>query len=96
MKVYFKTLGCEKNTVDSEFAAGLLKSSGYEIVQEPEAADVLIVNTCGFIDDAKRQSIETILELDQERRPGQRLFAAGCQTRTGEQRSACTGRNTDT
>ncbi|MBR0130934.1 MAG: 30S ribosomal protein S12 methylthiotransferase RimO [Firmicutes bacterium] len=78
MKVYFKTLGCEKNTVDSEFAAGLLIGQGFSIAEDPDDADVIIVNTCGFIDDAKRQSIETIFELLDARKPGQRIFAAGC------------------
>jgi ribosomal protein S12 methylthiotransferase len=78
MKVYFKTLGCEKNTVDSEYAAGLLLRQGFSIAETADEADVIIVNTCGFIDDAKRQSIETIFELLDERKPGQRVFAAGC------------------
>ncbi|MBR3301939.1 MAG: 30S ribosomal protein S12 methylthiotransferase RimO, partial [Firmicutes bacterium] len=57
-KVYIRTLGCEKNTVDSENAACLLTDAGCVIVNEPEYADVLLVNTCGFIGDAKKQSVE--------------------------------------
>ncbi len=53
MKVYIQTLGCEKNTVDSENAAALLTGAGCVLVQDPYEADVFIVNTCGFIADAK-------------------------------------------
>ena len=80
MKAYFKTLGCDKNTVDSEYAAGLLKARGWEITSDPEDSDVMIVNSCGFIDDAKRQSIEAIFELAQYKKPGRRLFVTGCLT----------------
>ena len=78
MKIYFKTLGCEKNTVDSECAAGLLTDKGYKIVASAVNADVIIVNTCGFINDAKQESIDTILALASEKKDRQRLIVSGC------------------
>jgi len=56
------SLGCDKNRVDSEVMLGLLLRAGHSIVNRPEEADVIIVNTCGFIDPAKEESVETILE----------------------------------
>ena len=60
---YIKTLGCEKNTVDSECAEALFIQAGCAITEDPEEADFLMVNTCGFILDAKQQSIESIFDL---------------------------------
>lgn len=74
------SLGCAKNTVDSEGIGQLLAAQGYEQVQETGDADLLVVNTCGFIDTARQESIETLLELGQAKRPGQRLLATGCLT----------------
>ncbi|MBQ3931693.1 MAG: 30S ribosomal protein S12 methylthiotransferase RimO [Firmicutes bacterium] len=82
-KVYIRTLGCEKNTVDSENAARLLIDAGCVIVNEPENADVLLVNTCGFIGDAKKQSVEAIFELNEvkESSGGNKLLiVSGCLT----------------
>ncbi|NVB37853.1 30S ribosomal protein S12 methylthiotransferase RimO [Pseudenhygromyxa sp. WMMC2535] len=62
-KVYFVSLGCPKNQVDTEVMLGVVEAGGHELVDDPEAADTLVVNTCGFIDAAKEESIETILEL---------------------------------
>ncbi len=78
MKVFIQTLGCEKNTVDSENAAALLEKAGCSIVQTPEEADCFIVNTCGFIADAKKQSIETIFDLSREKTAGKKLIVTGC------------------
>ncbi|MBR0139799.1 MAG: 30S ribosomal protein S12 methylthiotransferase RimO [Firmicutes bacterium] len=78
MKVFIKTLGCEKNTVDSEFAAGLLAKAGHVMTDDPLEADVMLVNTCGFIGDAKAQSIETIIDLGKIKKKGQRLYVSGC------------------
>ena len=78
MKVYIRTLGCEKNTVDSENAAALLISEGCSIVRSPEEADVFIVNTCGFINDAKTQSIEAIFDLSRLKTDGKKLIVTGC------------------
>ena len=57
MNVGIVTLGCSKNQVDSEMILGLFKSVGYNIVNKPEEADVIIVNTCGFINSAKRKQL---------------------------------------
>ena len=61
-KVHFVSLGCPKNLVDSEIMAGTLMNDGYEVVGDPEGADTVIVNTCGFIEDSKKESIQKILE----------------------------------
>ena len=78
MKAYIKTLGCEKNTVDSECAEALFKDSGCEITDIPEEADFLMVNTCGFILDAKEQSIESIFDLISLKTYDQKLIVSGC------------------
>lgn len=78
MKIYLKTLGCEKNTVDSENAMALLTQIGAEETMSPDDADILMVNTCGFIHDAKQQSIETIFDLIREKKAGQKLIVTGC------------------
>lgn len=80
MDICLISLGCPKNTVDSELMLGRLEASGHRIVPEPEAADVVIVNTCGFIDPAKEESLGAIMEVLQlkRRRPALRVIAAGC------------------
>lgn len=78
MKVYFKTLGCDKNTWDTDRACGLLKNEGHVIVDDPTQADVLIVNSCGFINDAKEQSIEATFDLAADKRDDQILIMSGC------------------
>ena len=78
-RVYFVNLGCPKNLVDSEILMGELAVKGAEIVTEAEDATDLVVNTCGFIEDAKRESIETILEAVQLKKTGgKRVFVTGC------------------
>ena len=74
------SLGCAKNTVDSESMAQLLMGSGYRFTKDPAKANVLIVNTCGFIGPAKEESLETLAILAEHKRPGQLLIAAGCLT----------------
>ena len=78
MKVYIQTLGCEKNTVDSENAAKLLTDAGCSLTEDPMQADCFIVNTCGFIHDAKQQSIETIFDLSRLKTEGKKLIVTGC------------------
>ncbi len=78
MKVLIKTLGCEKNTVDSENAMALLVQTGCTEAKDVRDADILIVNTCGFIHDAKQQSIETIFDLIREKKKKQKLIVTGC------------------
>jgi ribosomal protein S12 methylthiotransferase len=74
------SLGCSKNTVDSDSMAQLLLNDGYKIVDKPTQASVLIVNTCGFIGPAKEESINTLRELSENKRSDQLLIAAGCLT----------------
>src|SRR5512141_1130704 len=80
MKVFLQSLGCPKNLVDSELMLGLIARDGGEVVLDPAAADVLVVNTCGFIGDAKKESIDAILELARHKAddPGKRLIVTGC------------------
>ena len=79
-KVGFISLGCPKNLVDSEVMMGQLQQKGYQITANAEDADTVVVNTCGFIDSAKKESIEAILEAAQLKTNGQatRLIVAGC------------------
>ncbi len=81
-KVHFVSLGCPKNLVDSEIMAGTLLNDGYEVVGDAEGADTVIVNTCGFIDDSKKESIQKVLEMSELKDKGsiQRLVVAGCLT----------------
>jgi ribosomal protein S12 methylthiotransferase len=80
MKVGFISLGCPKNLVDSEVMMGQLKQKGFEITAAAEDADTVVVNTCGFIDSAKKESIEAILEAARLKTEGKakRLVVAGC------------------
>jgi ribosomal protein S12 methylthiotransferase len=77
-KYYLLSLGCSKNTVDSESIAQVLNQSGMHGVGDPNKAEVLIVNTCGFIDAAKAESIDALRELVDSKRSGQMVIAAGC------------------
>ena len=74
------SLGCNKNRVDTESALGLLRDHGFQIISDPERADILLVNTCGFIDSAKEESINTILEMAEYKKTGQcrLLVVTGC------------------
>ena len=80
LRVGMISLGCAKNLVDGEVMLGHLAQSGFELTADAAAADVVIVNTCGFIEDAKRESIESILEVAEARRQGRlrRLVVTGC------------------
>ena len=78
MKVFFDTLGCAKNFDDTEIARGVLRENGHEVVKDPEDADVLVVNTCGFIDDAKRESIDEVFKMSEYRSQGKKLIMSGC------------------
>ena len=77
-KVFIETVGCPKNLEDSERMAGLLAAAGHEIVSGPSGADVLVVNTCGFIEAAKRESIEAIFSCVPYKEEGKRLVVTGC------------------
>lgn len=79
IKIGVVSLGCPKNRVDSEIMLGILGSDGYEIVADPEDAHIIIVNTCAFIDDAKEESIDTVLEMAQFKKQNCRyLIMTGC------------------
>lgn len=78
MKVYFETLGCPKNFNDTQVAQGILLDNGYEISDAPENSDVIVINTCGFINDAKRESIERIFDYMPYREEGKKLVVSGC------------------
>jgi len=73
-----ETLGCPKNQVDSDKLAGTLAADGFEVAERPEDADLVVVNTCAFIEAAREESIETILALSGARRTGARLVVTGC------------------
>jgi len=79
-KIGFVSLGCPKNLVDSEVMMGMLSQSGAEITSRAEDADIIVVNTCSFIDTAKQESVDTILEMAQHKVAGraQKLIVAGC------------------
>ena len=80
MNILFISLGCDKNLVDSEVMLGLLDSRGYQIVDDETIADVIVVNTCCFIHDAKEESIQTILEMAEYKKTGRlkALVVTGC------------------
>ncbi|HWT26995.1 MAG TPA: 30S ribosomal protein S12 methylthiotransferase RimO, partial [Mobilitalea sp.] len=80
MDIYFISLGCDKNLVDSENMLGILNENGYRITGDEQTADIIIVNTCCFINDAKEESINTILEMAQYKKTGKlkALIVTGC------------------
>ena len=79
-KIGVVSLGCPKNAVDTEYLLGDLVNTGYEITPHQEEADVLVVNTCGFIESAKRESVDAILEMAQLKTTGKcrKLIVTGC------------------
>ncbi|MDE7186575.1 MAG: 30S ribosomal protein S12 methylthiotransferase RimO [Lachnospiraceae bacterium] len=79
-KILFVSLGCDKNLVDSEMMLGLLSKNGYEFTDDEASADIVVINTCCFINDAKEESINTILEMAELRKSGaiEALIVAGC------------------
>ena len=79
MNVGFISLGCSKNLIDTEVAIGLFKDNNYKIVNNPEEADILVINTCGFIESAKEEAINTILEMaEYKKKRCKYLIAMGC------------------
>lgn len=80
MNILFISLGCDKNLVDSEVMLGLLDKKGYKIVDEESEADVIVINTCCFINDAKEESVQTILEMAEYKKEGslKALVVTGC------------------
>ena len=78
MKIYMETLGCPKNFNDTQTAKGIMTKAGFEVTENADLADVIIVNTCGFINDAKKESISRIFELAEYKRDGKKLLVCGC------------------
>ena len=80
MKIGFLSLGCPKNLVDGEVMLGMAREAGHEITTDAANAEVLVVNTCAFIDSAKQESIDAILEMAAQKRDGRcsRLVVTGC------------------
>ncbi|MBN8535566.1 MAG: 30S ribosomal protein S12 methylthiotransferase RimO [Deltaproteobacteria bacterium] len=81
-KVHFISLGCPKNLVDSEIMAGTLINDGFEVVGDENLADTVIINTCGFVEDSKKESLQKIIEMGQLKKEGKikRIVVAGCLT----------------
>src|SRR5580693_1901907 len=79
-KIHFVSLGCVKNRVDTEVMLGVAAAERWELVAEPDEAEVIVVNTCGFIGEAKKESIDTIFELAAYKKVGvcKKLVVAGC------------------
>ncbi len=80
MKIYFISLGCDKNLVDSEKMIALLRDKGYEFTDDENDADVVVINSCCFVNDAKQESIDTILEVSELKKTGKLkcIVVAGC------------------
>lgn len=70
MKLLFVSLGCDKNLVDTEFMLGMLRDDGIEMTNDENEADIIIINTCCFINDAKEESVNTILEMAEYKKNG--------------------------
>ncbi len=78
-RIYFVSLGCPKNQVDTELMLGQVEAAGHSLVKAPDEADVIVVNTCAFIDAAKEESVDTILEMAELKKHGvKKLVVAGC------------------
>jgi ribosomal protein S12 methylthiotransferase len=79
-KIHFVSLGCVKNRVDTEVMLGVAERDGWRVVEEPDEAEIIVVNTCGFIGEAKKESIDTIFELAEYKRVGacKKLVVSGC------------------
>ena len=78
MRYWIETLGCPKNHVDSDKLAGLLESQGYTVSSSPDLADLVVANTCAFIEAAREESIETVLALADVKQSDARLVVTGC------------------
>ncbi|MBR4753663.1 MAG: 30S ribosomal protein S12 methylthiotransferase RimO, partial [Lachnospiraceae bacterium] len=80
MKVFVMSLGCDKNLADTEHMMGIMAADGYSFTQDEEEADVILINTCCFINDAKEESVNAILEMAEYRKEGKcrALIVTGC------------------
>src|SRR5690606_21201215 len=77
-RFWIETLGCPKNEVDSDKLVGTLLADGYEPAASADAADLVVVNTCAFIEEARQESVDTILALCDHRKPGAEVVVTGC------------------
>src|SRR3954454_18490713 len=77
-RIYFVSLGCPKNQVDTELMLGQVQAAGHSLVDAPDDADVIVVNTCAFIDKAKEESVDTILEMAELKGSKKKLVVTGC------------------
>ncbi|MGC8627454.1 MAG: 30S ribosomal protein S12 methylthiotransferase RimO [Acidimicrobiales bacterium] len=77
-RYWLETLGCPKNQVDSDKLAGLLEAAGYEACRQPGQADLVVVNTCAFVEAAREESVGAVLDLAEAKKPGARLVVTGC------------------
>ncbi|HLL25068.1 MAG TPA: 30S ribosomal protein S12 methylthiotransferase RimO, partial [Kofleriaceae bacterium] len=78
-RIYFVSLGCPKNQVDTELMLGQVEAAGHTLVQSPDEANVIVVNTCAFIDAAKEESVDTILEMAEHKKASSgKLVVTGC------------------
>jgi len=77
-KIHFTSLGCARNLVDTEIMLGLVIKAGYEATGSPEEADFLVINTCGFLESARQESLDTIEDLFEEKKEEAKLIVAGC------------------
>jgi len=77
-RAFFTTLGCARNETDSEHLAGRLAADGFTVTDDPATADLIIVNTCGFIEPAKKDSIDALLAASSDGKPGAKVIAVGC------------------
>ena len=78
IKVHFETLGCPKNFNDTQAAEAILLNNGFSLTDDPQESDLIIVNTCGFINDAKRESIDRIFDMAELKEDGKKLLVSGC------------------
>ena len=79
LKIGFVSLGCSKNLIDTEIIIGMFKQNNYKIVNNPEEAEIIVINTCGFIDQAKEEAINTILEMaNYKKEKCKYLIVMGC------------------
>ena len=85
MKVNFTSLGCARNLVDTEVMLGLVLKAGYEIIGEIEEADYLVVNTCGFLESARQEALDTFSEIFEYKKPDAKVVAVGCMVQSHRQ-----------
>src|ERR1700733_2798976 len=81
-KIFFISLGCPRNLVDSEVMLGILLRAGYEVAPQLEEADYLVINTCGFLEASRKESLDTVDEVLSTRKQGAKLIVTGCMVQT--------------